>query len=30
MLYHLVLPLKEYISYLRLFQYITFRSAYAA
>jgi phospho-N-acetylmuramoyl-pentapeptide-transferase len=30
MLYHLILPLKEYVSYLRLFQYITFRSAYAA
>lgn len=30
MFYHLILPLKEYISYLRLFQYITFRSAYAA
>ena len=29
MLYHLVLPLKEYVSFLRLFQYITFRSAYA-
>jgi phospho-N-acetylmuramoyl-pentapeptide-transferase len=30
MFYHYILPLKEYISYLRLFQYITFRSAYAA
>jgi phospho-N-acetylmuramoyl-pentapeptide-transferase len=30
MLYHFIAPLKEYISYLRLFQYITFRSAYAA
>ncbi len=30
MLYHLLVPLKEYVSYLRLFQYITFRSAYAA
>jgi phospho-N-acetylmuramoyl-pentapeptide-transferase len=30
MFYHFILPLKEYISYLRLFQYITFRSAYAA
>ena len=30
MFYHLILPLKEYLSYLRIFQYITFRSAYAA
>jgi phospho-N-acetylmuramoyl-pentapeptide-transferase len=30
MLYHFILPLKEHLSYLRLFQYITFRSAYAA
>ncbi|MBN2158283.1 MAG: phospho-N-acetylmuramoyl-pentapeptide-transferase [Spirochaetes bacterium] len=30
MLYHFILPLKEYLSFLRLFQYITFRSAYAA
>ena len=30
MLYHFILPLKEYVSFLRLFQYITFRSAYAA
>src|SRR5208337_947976 len=30
MFYHFILPLKEYISYLRLFQYITFRSAAAA
>ena len=30
MFYHLILPLKEYVSFLRLFQYITFRSAYAA
>ncbi|MDY6967786.1 MAG: phospho-N-acetylmuramoyl-pentapeptide-transferase [Spirochaetota bacterium] len=30
MFYHFLLPLQEYISYLRLFQYITFRSAYAA
>ncbi len=30
MFYHLILPLKEYLSFLRLFQYITFRSAYAA
>jgi len=30
MFYHFILPLKEYVSYLRLFQYITFRSAYAA
>jgi phospho-N-acetylmuramoyl-pentapeptide-transferase len=30
MFYHLILPLKEYLGFLRLFQYITFRSAYAA
>ena len=30
MLYHLLYPLKEYISGFNLFQYITFRSAYAA
>ncbi|MCU0846763.1 MAG: phospho-N-acetylmuramoyl-pentapeptide-transferase [Spirochaetes bacterium] len=30
MFYHFILPLKEYLSYLRLFQYITFRSACAA
>ncbi len=30
MLYHFILPLKEHLSYLRLFQYISFRSAYAA
>lgn len=30
MLYHFILPLQEYVSYLRIFQYITFRSAYAA
>ncbi len=30
MLYHFILPLKEQISFLRLFQYITFRSAYSA
>jgi phospho-N-acetylmuramoyl-pentapeptide-transferase len=30
MFYHFILPLKEYLSFLRLFQYITFRSAYAA
>ncbi|HSV95553.1 MAG TPA: phospho-N-acetylmuramoyl-pentapeptide-transferase [Spirochaetota bacterium] len=30
MFYHLILPLQEYLSFLRLFQYITFRSAYAA
>lgn len=30
MFYHFVLPLQEYLSFLRLFQYITFRSAYAA
>ncbi len=30
MFYHLILPLKEHLSFLRLFQYITFRSAYAA
>ena len=29
MFYHFILPLKEYLSFLRLFQYITFRSAYA-
>jgi phospho-N-acetylmuramoyl-pentapeptide-transferase len=30
MFYHLILPLKEYVSYFRLFQYISFRSAFAA
>ncbi|MDY6934958.1 MAG: phospho-N-acetylmuramoyl-pentapeptide-transferase [Spirochaetota bacterium] len=30
MFYHFILPLQDFISYLRLFQYITFRSAYAA
>ncbi len=30
MFYYFILPLKEYVSFLRLFQYITFRSAYAA
>ncbi len=30
MFYYFILPLKEYLSFLRLFQYITFRSAYAA
>jgi len=30
MLYYFILPLKEYLGFLRLFQYITFRSAYAA
>ena len=30
MFYHFILPLQEYVSFLRLFQYITFRSAYAA
>ncbi|MBN1534568.1 MAG: phospho-N-acetylmuramoyl-pentapeptide-transferase [Spirochaetes bacterium] len=30
MLYHFILPLQEYVSFLRLFQYISFRSAYAA
>ncbi len=30
MLYHFLLPLQDYVSFLRLFQYITFRSAYAA
>jgi phospho-N-acetylmuramoyl-pentapeptide-transferase len=30
MLYHFLAPLNEYLSFLRLFQYITFRSAYAA
>ena len=30
MLYHFILPLQEYFSALRLFQYITFRSAYSA
>lgn len=30
MLYHFILPLKEHLSFLRLFQYITFRSAYAS
>ena len=30
MFYHFLAPLQEYVSYLRLFQYITFRSAYAA
>jgi len=30
MFYHFILPLKEYVSYFRLFQYISFRSAFAA
>jgi len=30
MFYHYILPLKEYVSYFRLFQYISFRSAFAA
>jgi phospho-N-acetylmuramoyl-pentapeptide-transferase len=30
MFYYFILPLKEYLSYLNLFRYITFRSAYAA
>ena len=30
MFYHLILPLKEYVSFLKLFQYITFRSMAAA
>ncbi|MBN2401929.1 MAG: phospho-N-acetylmuramoyl-pentapeptide-transferase [Spirochaetes bacterium] len=30
MLYHFIAPLSEYVSFLRLFQYITFRSMYAA
>jgi len=30
MFYHFILPLKEHVSFLRLFDYITFRSAYAA
>lgn len=30
MFYHFILPLQDHISYLRLFQYISFRSAYAA
>ncbi len=30
MFYHFILPLQEHLSFLRLFQYITFRSAYAA
>ncbi|PKL37603.1 MAG: phospho-N-acetylmuramoyl-pentapeptide-transferase [Spirochaetae bacterium HGW-Spirochaetae-1] len=30
MFYHFILPLQEFVSFLRLFQYITFRSAYAA
>ena len=30
MFYHLILPLKEYVSYFRLFQYISFRSMAAA
>lgn len=30
MFYHFILPLQEYLSFLRLFHYITFRSAYAA
>lgn len=30
MFYHFILPLKEYVSSFRLFQYITFRSAFAA
>ncbi len=30
MFYHFILPLQQYLSFLRLFQYITFRSIYAA
>jgi phospho-N-acetylmuramoyl-pentapeptide-transferase len=30
MFYHLILPLQEYLPFLRIFQYITFRSLYAA
>lgn len=30
MFYHFILPLKEHVSYFRLFQYISFRSAFAA
>ncbi|HQP47969.1 MAG TPA: phospho-N-acetylmuramoyl-pentapeptide-transferase [Spirochaetota bacterium] len=30
MLYHLLLPLQDHLSFLRIFQYISFRSAYAA
>ncbi|MCL2156028.1 MAG: phospho-N-acetylmuramoyl-pentapeptide-transferase, partial [Leptospirales bacterium] len=30
MFYHLILPLKEYVSYFRLFQYISFRAMFAA
>ncbi|HRX16751.1 MAG TPA: phospho-N-acetylmuramoyl-pentapeptide-transferase [Spirochaetota bacterium] len=30
MFYHLLVPLQKYVSFLRLFQYITFRSLYAA
>ncbi len=30
MFYHFILPLSEHLGFLRLFQYITFRSAYAA
>ncbi|MFW5862214.1 MAG: phospho-N-acetylmuramoyl-pentapeptide-transferase [Spirochaetota bacterium] len=30
MFYHFLLPLQDYLSFLRIFQYITFRSAYAA
>lgn len=30
MFYHFIAPLQEYLSFLRLFHYITFRSAYAA
>jgi len=30
MLYHLLYPLQEYVSFLRLFKYITFRSLFAA
>jgi len=30
MFYHFIFPLHEYLSFLRIFQYITFRAAYAA
>ena len=30
MFYHLLYPLHEYVSFLRLFKYITFRSLFAA
>jgi phospho-N-acetylmuramoyl-pentapeptide-transferase len=30
MFYHFILPLQEYLSYLRIFQYISVRSAYAS